>query len=156
MQEFVQLQHVFNAHYFQSTPPMPSDSSSAHPMLEHSHALIDARQERERVEIQELLSLPEIDIPKTQRKQTPPTMLCNLLEHQKACLSWLMQQELNVHKKGGLLAGMSTSWKSGRLVRSLYSHADFINHLDEMGLGKTIEALEPMAKGDRDESETSV
>ncbi|ROW15882.1 hypothetical protein VPNG_02557 [Cytospora leucostoma] len=67
-------------------------------------------------DVQKLLILPEIDIPRERRKQTPRGMSCQLMEHQKVCLTWLLQQEEDKHKKGGLLA-------------------------DTMGLGKTIQAL---------------
>ncbi|PSR85776.1 SNF2 family N-terminal domain-domain-containing protein [Coniella lustricola] len=50
------------------------------------------------------------------RQQTPKEMACDLLEHQKVCLSWLIRQEKNDRKRGSLLA-------------------------DTMGLGKTIQAL---------------
>ncbi|XXG99387.1 G protein-coupled receptor gpr1 [Hypoxylon texense] len=67
-------------------------------------------------EIQKLLSMPEIDIAPGQRKNTPAAMSCKLLPHQRVSLTWMTQQELDQHKKGGLLA-------------------------DTMGLGKTIQAL---------------
>ncbi|KAI0109821.1 SNF2 family N-terminal domain-containing protein [Daldinia grandis] len=67
-------------------------------------------------EIQNFLTMPEIDISPEQRKSTPASMSCTLMEHQKVCLTWLIQQEEDVHKKGGILA-------------------------DTMGLGKTVQAL---------------
>ncbi|KAI1775418.1 hypothetical protein F4818DRAFT_441514 [Hypoxylon cercidicola] len=67
-------------------------------------------------EIQKLLSMPEIDIPKELRKNTPAAMSCELFEHQRISLTWMRQQEEDPVKKGGLLA-------------------------DTMGLGKTIQAV---------------
>ncbi|KAI8960796.1 SNF2 family N-terminal domain-containing protein [Daldinia sp. FL1419] len=75
-----------------------------------------AKPDETQKEIQNLLTMPEIDIPPEQRKGTPAAMSCTLMEHQKVCLTWLVQQEEDVHKKGGILA-------------------------DTMGLGKTIQAL---------------
>ncbi|ROW02910.1 hypothetical protein VSDG_01773 [Cytospora chrysosperma] len=68
--------------------------------------------------VQKLLVLPDIDIPPRLRKQTPRQMAdsCKLMEHQKVCLTWLVRQEEDKHKKGGLLA-------------------------DTMGVGKTVQAL---------------
>ncbi|KAI1386073.1 uncharacterized protein F4822DRAFT_304802 [Hypoxylon trugodes] len=74
------------------------------------------RTEESKKQMQRLLKLPEIDIPREQRKPTPAAMSCMLMEHQRVALTWLMQQEEDDHKKGGILA-------------------------DTMGLGKTIEAL---------------
>jgi hypothetical protein len=58
--------------------------------------------------VQKLLVLPDIDIPPRLRKETPRQMAesCKLMEHQKVCLTWLVRQEEDKHKKGGLLAGM--------------------------------------------------
>ncbi|KAI1395553.1 SNF2 family N-terminal domain-containing protein [Hypoxylon fuscum] len=67
-------------------------------------------------DIQGLLKMPEIDIPPEQRLKTPVGMACTLMDHQRVCLTWLVKQEKDPHKKGGLLA-------------------------DTMGLGKTIQAL---------------
>ncbi|KAF3771093.1 hypothetical protein M406DRAFT_336613 [Cryphonectria parasitica EP155] len=67
-------------------------------------------------DVRNLLVLPPINIPREQRVQTPRQMRCQLMEHQKVCLSWLMRQEEDRNKRGGLLA-------------------------DGMGLGKTIQAL---------------
>ncbi|KAI1211110.1 SNF2 family N-terminal domain-containing protein [Annulohypoxylon truncatum] len=70
----------------------------------------------ERQAVQHLLRLPEIDIPPEQRKATPVAMSCTLMDHQKVCLSWLMEQEDDPNKRGGILA-------------------------DTMGLGKTVQSL---------------
>ncbi|KAI2607184.1 SNF2 family N-terminal domain-containing protein [Hypoxylon fragiforme] len=67
-------------------------------------------------ELTRLLSMPDIDIPPSERTNTPAGMKCTLMEHQKACLTWLVKQEKDDHKKGGILA-------------------------DTMGLGKTIQAI---------------
>ncbi|RYP61070.1 hypothetical protein DL770_009854 [Monosporascus sp. CRB-9-2] len=81
-----------------------------------SHNVRDMRDVKEQEDIQRLLSLPDIDIPSAQRKETPRAMSCALMEHQRVCLTWMIQQEQDSHKKGGLLA-------------------------DTMGLGKTVQAL---------------
>ncbi|KAI1800388.1 SNF2 family N-terminal domain-containing protein [Daldinia bambusicola] len=73
-------------------------------------------EEMQQKELDNLLSMPEIDIPPEQRQGTPAAMSCTLMEHQKVCLTWLIQQEEDVHKRGGILA-------------------------DTMGLGKTVQAL---------------
>ncbi|RYP46642.1 hypothetical protein DL768_007187 [Monosporascus sp. mg162] len=81
-----------------------------------SHNVRDMRDVKQEEDIQRLLSLPDIDIPSSQRKETPRAMSCALMEHQRVCLTWMIQQEQDSHKKGGLLA-------------------------DTMGLGKTVQAL---------------
>ncbi|KAI1410249.1 hypothetical protein F5Y13DRAFT_202377 [Hypoxylon sp. FL1857] len=58
----------------------------------------------------------QIDIPPDKRASKPHALSCELLEHQKVGLTWLMQQEDDPNKRGGILA-------------------------DTMGLGKTIQAL---------------
>lgn len=83
--------------------------------LRYAQRMKDEEKGSQQEDIQKLLSLPEIDIPPDERKNTPAAMSCKLLEHQKVCLTWLMEQE-DSHKKGGLLA-------------------------DTMGLGKTVQAL---------------
>ncbi|KAI2619886.1 SNF2 family N-terminal domain-containing protein [Hypoxylon sp. NC1633] len=88
--------------------------SSEH--LPHSEQEAVQSQESQQREIQKLLSMPEIDIAPEQRRGTPAAMACTLMEHQKVCLTWLIHQEEDEHKKGGILA-------------------------DTMGLGKTISAL---------------
>lgn len=60
----------------------------------------------ERKHIRKLLVLPAIDIPREERRKTPVAMSCTLMEHQKVCLTWLIEQEETRHKRGGLLAGM--------------------------------------------------
>lgn len=65
----------------------------------------DALSESQHKEIQKLLTMPEIEIPKKQRKDTPAAMSCKLMEHQRVSLCWMTQQEQDQHKKGGLLAG---------------------------------------------------
>lgn len=57
-------------------------------------------------EVRALLSLPPINIPPNQRMSTPQQMSCQLMEHQKVGLSWLLGQEEDKSKMGGLLAGM--------------------------------------------------
>ncbi|KAI0128171.1 hypothetical protein F4776DRAFT_198360 [Hypoxylon sp. NC0597] len=69
-----------------------------------------------RQDLQKLLKLPEINFSPDQRKGTPFAMSCRLLEHQKVGLTWLIKQEEDRAKLGGILA-------------------------DTMGLGKTIQAL---------------
>ncbi|KAI1142039.1 hypothetical protein F5Y05DRAFT_213007 [Hypoxylon sp. FL0543] len=75
-----------------------------------------ASAESQNQHLQKFLKLPEIEIPRDKRMSKPPGMSCELLEHQKVGLTWLVQQEEDQHKKGGILA-------------------------DTMGLGKTIQAL---------------
>lgn len=59
--------------------------------------------------VRDLLILPPINIPRRDRKQTPRQMRCQLMEHQKVCLTWMIRQEEDEHKKGGLLAGKPPS-----------------------------------------------
>ncbi|OTA95466.1 hypothetical protein M434DRAFT_28790 [Hypoxylon sp. CO27-5] len=70
----------------------------------------------QRQDLQKALKLPEIEFSPDQRKNTPAAMSCKLLEHQKVGLTWLIKQEEDRTKMGGILA-------------------------DTMGLGKTIQAL---------------
>lgn len=100
VREFLNLRHAFDAYWFRQHSPMADD-----PPVPRS----ESPGPQEKADIQNLLSLPEIDIPEDHRKQTPPAMSCKLLEHQKVCLTWLMRQEQDPHKKGGLLAGTSMS-----------------------------------------------
>ena len=100
LREFLQLQHVFNAYWFRQHSTVSPDSPV--PRCESPGP-------QEKADIENLLSLPKIDIPKDQRKQTSPAMSCELLEHQKVCLTWLIRQEQDPHKKGGLLAGTLTT-----------------------------------------------
>ncbi|OTB00375.1 hypothetical protein M426DRAFT_26607 [Hypoxylon sp. CI-4A] len=67
-------------------------------------------------EIRQLLKMPAIKLRPEQRRNTPVAMACKLMEHQKVCLTWLMDQEEFPEKRGGILA-------------------------DTMGLGKTVQAL---------------
>lgn len=64
------------------------------------------KEDSQHKEIQKLLSMPEIDIPPEQRKNTPAAMSCKLMAHQRVSLTWMTQQEEDQHKKGGLLAGI--------------------------------------------------
>lgn len=68
-----------------------------------------------RASLQNLLSVPEHEIALGNRLDTPIQMRCELMEHQRVGLTWLLKQEKS-DKKGALLA-------------------------DTMGLGKTIQAL---------------
>ncbi|KAK8079289.1 hypothetical protein PG994_003096 [Apiospora phragmitis] len=68
-----------------------------------------------RANLQNFLSVPEHEIAREKRLDTPMQMSCQLMEHQRVGLTWLVKQEKGV-MKGGLLA-------------------------DTMGLGKTIQAL---------------
>lgn len=72
-----------------------------------SEAVLFADEDHQR-DIKKLLNLPDIYYPPELRKQTPMQMAdsCTLMEHQKICLTWLLNQEEDKHKKGGLLAGM--------------------------------------------------
>ncbi|OTB13127.1 hypothetical protein K445DRAFT_24943 [Daldinia sp. EC12] len=92
------------------------DSVDSTGQRSHGYPNLVKSDEVQQKELDNLLSMPEIDIPPEQRKGTPAAMSCTLMEHQKVCLTWLIQQEEDAHKKGGILA-------------------------DTMGLGKTIQAL---------------
>jgi hypothetical protein len=70
----------------------------------------DFQDDGHRDDVQNLLVLSEVNIPPRQRKQTPKQMSCDLTEHQKIGLTWLLEQEKDRKKKGGLLAGMSDIW----------------------------------------------
>ena len=70
----------------------------------------DFQDDGHRDDVQNLLVLSEVNIPPRQRKQTPKQMSCDLTEHQKIGLTWLLEQEKDRKKKGGLLAGMSHIW----------------------------------------------
>ncbi|KAI6085770.1 SNF2 family N-terminal domain-containing protein [Hypoxylon rubiginosum] len=98
----------------QVTPRVLNDSRNA--SSSRKNTATNALSESQHKEIQKLLTMPEIEIPKKQRKDTPAAMSCKLMEHQRVSLCWMTQQEQDQHKKGGLLA-------------------------DTMGLGKTIQAL---------------
>lgn len=85
------------------------EDEKAHASSQNAGMLIDLRKvhtAQENADMQKLLLLPDIDIPPEERKKTPRAMSCTLMEHQKVCLTWLIQQEQDSHKKGGLLAGM--------------------------------------------------
>lgn len=71
----------------------------------HSPGTQEIQDDGRRDDIQNLLVLSEVNIPPHQRKQTPQQMLCALTEHQKIGLTWLLEQEKDRQKKGGLLAG---------------------------------------------------
>lgn len=75
----------------------------------HSSGTQEFQDDSSRDDIQNLLALSEVNIPPHQRKQTPQQMLCALTEHQKIGLTWLLEQEKDRQKKGGLLAGWSHS-----------------------------------------------
>lgn len=59
-------------------------------------------------DLKQVLDVPAFRAPKAMRKQTPKQLACDLLEHQKVCLSWLLRQENNKDKLGSLLAGKFT------------------------------------------------
>ncbi|POS79014.1 DNA repair protein RAD5 [Diaporthe helianthi] len=69
-----------------------------------------------RDDVQNLVVLSEMNIPPSKRRHTPKQMACDLTEHQRIGLTFLLQQENDRNKKGCLLA-------------------------DGMGLGKTIQAM---------------
>ncbi|KAL1873175.1 hypothetical protein Daus18300_003994 [Diaporthe australafricana] len=105
----------------QSSFPLPvaGPSAPSHASKNDADQSPDAQQLQDdghRDDIQNLLVLSEVDIPPHLRKQTPTQMSCTLMEHQKIGLTWLIEQEMDPKKKGGLLA-------------------------DTMGLGKTVQAL---------------
>ncbi|GAP85440.1 putative swi snf family DNA-dependent atpase ris1 protein [Rosellinia necatrix] len=71
--------------------------------------------EKEQEAIRNLLDVPDVDIPISDRQKEPIALRRRLMPHQHVGLTWLINQEKSPHK-GGILA-------------------------DDMGLGKTIQAL---------------
>lgn len=86
---------------FQAQPQFSSTE------VNHSHSTQHFQDDGRRDDVQNLLVLSEVDIPPNQRKQTPKQMSCDLTEHQRIGLTWLLEQEKDRKKKGGLLAGLS-------------------------------------------------
>jgi hypothetical protein len=72
----------------------------------------DGRQD----DVENLLNPSEVNIAPHRRKKTPKQMLCALTEHQRIGLTWLLEQENDRKKKGGLLAGMPPILFSIRLT----------------------------------------
>lgn len=66
----------------------------------------EAQIEQTRHDMRSLMNLPPLEIPKAERMDTPAALKCRLFEHQKVALTWLVRQEQNPSKRGGLLAGM--------------------------------------------------
>lgn len=91
---------------FLVAPAQPQLSSN---QVGHSSGTQGFQDDGRRDDVQNLLVLSEVNIPPHQRKQTPQQMLCALTEHQKIGLTWLLEQEKDRQKKGGLLAGWSHS-----------------------------------------------
>lgn len=91
-------------------PPLANPSVPLHASTNNADQVPSPQQSQDgghQDNVQNLLVLPELDIPPHQRKQTPKQMSCTLLEHQKIGLTWLIEQEKDRQKKGGLLAGSS-------------------------------------------------
>lgn len=59
-----------------------------------------------REDVRIFLSLPDTEIAPEERIPTPDAMSCQLMEHQRCGLTWLVRQEEDDAKRGGLLAGM--------------------------------------------------
>lgn len=109
----------FEAHSHNGNTPIPASASfplvpsfQAQPQLSlnevnHSHNTQHFQDDGRRDDVQNLLVLSEVDIPPNQRKHTPKQMSCDLTEHQRIGLTWLLEQEKDRKKKGGLLAGLS-------------------------------------------------
>lgn len=89
--------------------------------------------EAAREDVRRFLSLPETEIPPEERMGTPVAMNCRLMPHQMCGLTWMVRQEEDDDKRGGLLAGKFPSLSS--MIAFAY-HAT-----DDMGLGKTVQAL---------------
>lgn len=88
-----------------ATPAKPESSRDVSLLTKPDQIKTHGSEQPER--LQELLALPPVSIPPGQRERTPYQMACMLMEHQKVCLTWLVQQEDDPNKKGGLLAGKS-------------------------------------------------
>lgn len=58
-----------------------------------------------RQDVGSFLSLPENEIPLAERMGAPVAMNCRLMPHQMCGLTWMVRQEEDDEKKGGLLAG---------------------------------------------------
>lgn len=86
---------------FSAQPQLPSNEVS------HPHDTQHVQDDGGQDDVQNLLVLSEVNIPPSQRKQTPKQMSCDLTEHQRIGLTWLLEQEKDRNKKGGLLAGSS-------------------------------------------------
>lgn len=86
---------------FNAQPQLPSNEVS------HPHDTQHVQDDGGQDDVQNLLVLSEVNIPPSQRKQTPRQMSCDLTEHQRIGLTWLLEQEKDRNKKGGLLAGLS-------------------------------------------------
>lgn len=91
--------------------PKPIPVSKTAPQLSsneasHSHNAQRFQDDSTRDDVENLLVLSELNIPPHKRKQTPKQMSCALTEHQKIGLTWLLEQEMDRQKKGGLLAGL--------------------------------------------------
>lgn len=91
--------------------PKPIPVSKTAPQLSsneasHSHNTQQFQDDSGRDDVENLLVLSEVNIPPHQRKQTPKQMSCALTEHQRIGLTWLLEQEKDQLKKGGLLAGL--------------------------------------------------
>lgn len=103
---------VANAFTPARTLPPPFPTPSPHPQsspnkVDESINTQDFEDDGHRDDVQNLLVLSEVDIPPSQRKHTPKQMSCDLTEHQRIGLTWLLEQEKDRKKKGGLLAGLS-------------------------------------------------
>lgn len=91
--------------------PKPIPVSKTAPQLSSNEAS-DSRNAQQfqddngRDDVENLLVLSEVNIPPHQRKQTPKQMCCALTEHQRIGLTWLLEQEKDRQKRGGLLAGL--------------------------------------------------
>lgn len=91
--------------------PKPLPNVSAHAQLSsneggRSHNTQQFQDDGSRDNVQNLLALSEVDISPSRRRQTPKQMSCALTEHQRIGLTWLLEQENDRQKKGGLLAGI--------------------------------------------------
>lgn len=106
------LRHRSNPHHRQ-TPGSQStaftdpdqDAENSHNADGSSNELVEAASRMKQQEvIRALTNLPEVNIEPADRLQTPAAMTCELMPHQKLCLTWLVRQEES-ESRGGLLAG---------------------------------------------------
>lgn len=93
-----------------SHPDLSEDNDVSNPSEDDKFSClgVQSAQKDHHENLQKLLVLPDIDIPPHLRRETPRQMAasCRLMEHQKVCLTWLLRQEEDKYKQGGLLAGI--------------------------------------------------
>lgn len=91
-----------NADNDQSRLVIPGRDSS---VSSHMGTQQETQDPQNQGDTEHLLALEPFSVPPEKRAKTPRQMAVSLMEHQKVCLTWLMQQEDDPLKKGGILAG---------------------------------------------------